>query len=108
MLGIKDPLNNEIILTKKCWHGHIIKEHPVMKHFLGKVKETIGSPDYIFKSKISQKSNLYFKQFINKQYGRFYIMVVVDMKSDINRGYIKTSFPVYNLSKGGKLIWERT
>ena len=78
-----------------------------MKQFLGKVKETVKNPDYIFKSKISHKSNLYFKQFVSKRYRRFYLMVVAEMKPNISLGYVKTSFPVYNLSKGGKLLWEK-
>ena len=64
MFRIKDHLNNTIILTKKCWTKHILKEHPEMDLFYNELRNTIKKPEYIFKSKFSKNSRLYFKGYI--------------------------------------------
>jgi len=107
MLRVRDPLNNTITLTKKCWGKHIIKEHPEMESFQDELYETIKKPEYIFKSRISKNSRLYFKGYLHPEYGHFYIMVVVDYKEHKKTGFIKTSFLVYNLKKGGELLWKK-
>ncbi len=107
MIQVKDPLNNVIILTKKCWTDHILKEHPEMELFCNELRDTVKEPEYIFKSKISKMSRLYFKGYLHPEYGHFYIMAVIGYKEYKKTGYIKTSFPVYNLKKGGELIWKR-
>ena len=107
MIRVKDPLNNTIILTEKCWIKHILKEHPEMEPFYNELRDTIKEPECIFKSEISKNSRLYFKGYLHPEYGHFYIMAVVDYKEHKKTGYIKTSFPVYNLKKGGELIWKR-
>jgi len=61
MIRVKDPLNNIITLTKKCWAKHILKEHPEMQSFHNELRNTIKEPEYIFKSKISKNSRLYLK-----------------------------------------------
>lgn len=78
-----------------------------MKQFLFELKEAVVSPDFIFKSKVSRKTLLYFKKFKREKLGEFYLMAAVEVKSKAKKGYIKTSFPVYNSSKGGELIWKR-
>lgn len=107
MIRVKDPLNNTITLTKKCWTKHILKEHPEMEPFYNELRDTIKEPEYIFKSKISKNSRLYFKGYLHPEYGHFYIMVVADYKEHKKTGFIKTSFPVYNLKKGGELLWKK-
>jgi hypothetical protein len=102
-----DPLGNEVALTEECWVNHILVEHPIMKHFFYELKEVIVSPDFIFKSKISKKTFLYFKKFTKEGWGNFYLMSAVEKKPKKKKGFIKTSFPVYNLSKGGELIWKK-
>lgn len=78
-----------------------------MAELADELKETIRNPDWIYQSKIHHRSRLYFKDMHRPPYGRFYLMVVVEMKPTGQRGYVKTSFPVYNLSKGGKLLWRK-
>lgn len=107
MIRVKDPFRNNITLTKKCWTKHILKEHPETKPFYNELRDTIKKPEYIFKSKISKNSRLYFKGYLHPEYGHFYIMVVVDYKKHKKTGFIKTSFPVYNLVKGGELLWKK-
>lgn len=107
MFQIKDPLNNIITITKKCWINHILKEHPEMESFYNELRKTIKEPEYIFKSKISKNSLVYFKGYLHPEYGHFYIMVVTDYKEHKKTSFIKTSFPVYNLNKGGELLWKK-
>ena len=78
-----------------------------MKLFYDELHDTIQKPEYIFKSKISKNSRLYFKGYLHPEYGHFYIMAVVDYKEHEKTGFIKTSFPVYNLNKGGELLWKK-
>ena len=107
MVKVKDPLNNTIVLTQKCWKNHILKEHPEMEAFYNELRNTIKKPEYIFKSKISRNSHLYFKGYLHPEYGYFYIMAVIDYKEHKKMGFIKTSFPVYNLKKSGELLWKK-
>jgi len=103
----KDPLDYFITLTSKCWFNHILKEHPIMGQFLSRVKITIGNPDYIYQSKIDSNCHIHFKRNSHTKYGSFFILVVIEKNKYKPKGYVKTSFPVFNLKKGGKLIWKR-
>lgn len=107
MFRVNDPLNNTVVISKKCWLNHILKEHPEMGLFRNELRDTIKEPEYIFKSKISKNSILYFKGYLHPEYGHFYIIAVVNYKEHKKTGYIKTSFLVYNLKKGGELIWKK-
>ena len=107
MFSCKDPLGNFITLTSKCWFNHILKEHPIMGQFLSRVKITIGNPDYIYQSKIDSNCHIHFKRNSHTKYGSFFILVVIEKNKYKPKGYVKTSFPVFNLKKGGKLIWKR-
>ncbi len=107
MFQVNDPLHNVITLTKKCWTNHIFKEHPEMKSLLMELRDTLKDPEFIFKSKISSNSRLYFKGYLHPEYGYFYVMAAVDYNKHKKTGFIKTSFPVYNLKKGGELIWKK-
>ena len=107
MIQAKDPLCNIISLTKRCWLRHIVKEHPEMRPLYDELREAIKDPDYIFKSNLSTNSMLYFKGYLHPEYGHFYIMVVIDFKKHKKTGFVKTSFPVYNLKKGGELLWKK-
>jgi len=103
----KDPLDYFITLTSKCWFNHILKEHPIMGQFLSMVKNTIRNPDYIYQSKIDSNCHLHFNRTSHTKYGSFFILVVIEKKEDKLKGYVKTSFPVFNLKKGGLLIWKK-
>ena len=107
MVRVKDPLNNIITLTKECWTEHILKEHPEMELFYNELRNTIKEPEYIFKSKIFKQARLYFKGYLHPEYGHFYIMAVINYKEHKKTGYVMTGFPVYNLKKGGELIWKK-
>ncbi len=104
----KDPLRNEIRLTENCWKQHILVEHPIMRGFLREIRTTVQQPDWIFQSRVSRSTLLYFKEYRRKPVGRFFLMVVAGVRGTSPRGFVKTAFLVYNLSKGGNLLWERS
>ena len=105
---VVDPLGTEIRLTRRCWERHILVEHPIMRIFTRQARMSVQHPDLIFGSKVSADTRLYFKQYFRRSLGRFYIMVVVGTSKTKQRGFVKTAFLVYNLSKGGRLLWERS
>ncbi|MBM4043854.1 MAG: hypothetical protein FJ279_01960 [Planctomycetes bacterium] len=74
-----------------------------MARHLAKVQETLTSPDAIYESKRNPASNLYFKAYTGLPAGNRYVMVVAHIK----RGYVQSSFPVQNISKGGRLLWRK-
>jgi hypothetical protein len=108
MWTVNDPLGNRIQLTRRCWEHHILVEHPIMRQFSNQVRTTVQRPDLIFRSKVSAGTRLYFRQYFRRSLGRFYIMVIVGTRKTKQRGFVKTAFLVYNLSKGGTLLWQRS
>lgn len=104
----KDPLRNKIRLTENCWKQHILIEHPIMRGFLREIRATVQRPDWIFQSRVSRSTLLYFKEYRRKPVGRFLLMVAAGVRRTRLRGFVKTAFLVYNLSKGGNLLWERS
>ena len=105
---VSDPLGNRIQLTRRCWEHHILVEHPIMRQFSNQVRTTVQRPDLIFRSKVSATALLYFKQCSRRPIGRFYLMVVAGIRKTRRRGFVKTAFLVYNLTKGGTMLWERS
>jgi len=70
---------------------------------LDKVEQTLTAPDAIYESQRNPASNLYFKAYRGLPAGNRYVMVVAETE----RGYVQSSFPVQDLSKGGRLLWKR-
>jgi hypothetical protein len=102
-----DPLGNRIHLTKACWQAHILVAHPIMNRFQQALRETVARPDWIYRSRVDPDAGLYFREYHRPRLGRFYIMAVLSLNPAKKRGFIKTAFPVYTLSKGGELIWPK-
>ena len=51
---ITDIFNNAIKLTDERWQ-HIVREHPEVEPYKGKIQEVLLSPDYVKKSKEMRK-----------------------------------------------------
>ncbi len=77
-----------------------------MKHFMNQLSSCIRDPDYIYKSKHSANTKLYYR-FEQTKYGEIFILAIINMKLNKNLGYVKTALPVYKI-KEGELIWEKT
>jgi hypothetical protein len=104
LFSVTDPLGEKISLTRKCWQGHILVVHPVMRRRLTIVRRTVALPEIIFVSRRNADSLLYFRLWPDLPAGNRYLMVVADSR----RGYVQTSFPVRDLSKGGTVRWRES
>lgn len=102
-----DPLGNLVSSTRECWREHICVVHVEMRPLLDKVRQTIADPDYIYTSKSSRHSHLYFKEHTDPRLKCRYILVAVRRKAGKTRGYVQSAYPVKSLSKGGTLEWKK-
>jgi hypothetical protein len=78
-----------------------------MRHLLTEIKKTIINPDYIYQSKSSNKTYLYFRAYYNPELNCNYILVAVYRKPNLRKGYVQSAYPVKTLSKGGELKWQK-
>ncbi|MDI6735263.1 MAG: hypothetical protein QME42_03555 [bacterium] len=108
MFKIQDPQGNIITLTQECWNDHICINHTEMRHLLTEIKNTIVNPDYIYQSKSSNKTHLYFKEYRNPGLNCNYLLVVIYRRPNLRKEYVQSAYPVKTLSKGGELEWQRT
>lgn len=107
MFKAQDPQGNVITLTLRCYNDHICINHTEMRLLLNEIKETIVNPDYIYQSKSSSKSHLYFKTYRNSSLNCNYILVAVYRRPNLRKGYVQSAYPVKTLSKGGALEWQK-
>lgn len=107
MFKVIDPQGNTVTLTKECWEEHICVVHTEMRTLLSEIRRTITDPDYIYQSKSSDKSHLYFREYRDPRLKCQYILVAVYRKHGSRRGYVQSAYPVKSLSKGGVLEWKK-
>jgi hypothetical protein len=107
MFKVTDPQGNSIVLTRECWKRHICVVHTEMRALLNKVRQTLIAPDYIYTSKSSPNSHLYFREYRDPHLNCRYILVAVYRKADSTQGYVQSAYPVKSLSKGGTLEWKK-
>ncbi len=107
MLRIIDPLTNTITLTKECWENHICVVHVEMKARRDEIQKTIADPDFIYRSKSSSHTRLYFRRYVEPTLNCEYILVAVRRRASETRGFVQSAYPVKSLSKGGVLEWKK-
>lgn len=56
---VRDPTGIEVILTERCWTGHIVVHHPEMAPFRHLVAATIARPDRIHLGKRDPARRVY-------------------------------------------------
>ena len=83
LFTVQDPQGNIITLTERCWNDHISVNHTEMKRLLTQIKKTIINPDYIYQSKSSSKTHLYFKEYHNPILNCNYLLVAVFIEDPI-------------------------
>lgn len=98
---VKDPLGNRVEIPRAILYGHIFRRHPELKGKLREIKETFINPDLIAKSKKDAVSLLYFR----KVNDAFYLLAVASPRK--GRVVLRTSFYVFNTSKGDPTIWKK-
>jgi len=106
LFRVKDPIGNAVVLDKICLEKHILINHPIIRRYKDRIRETIQEPDAIYKSKTDGKSLLYYKT-LSIFPRRKYLMVVTSPYIVTDALYIKTSFLVYNFNKGDELLWKK-
>jgi hypothetical protein len=107
MFKVTDSQSNSIVLTRKCRKKHICVVHTEMRVLLDTVRQTLIAPDYIYTSKSSPNSYLYFREYLDPRLNCRYIMVAVHRKAYSTKGYVQSAYPVKSLSKGGTLEWKK-
>jgi len=98
---LRDPLGHGLELPRAIVQGHIFRRHPELKGKLRDIKETLVNPYLIARSKKDNMSLLYFR----KVSAVLYLMAVASPKK--GRMVLRTSFYVYNTSKGDPIIWKK-
>lgn len=95
-----DHLGNSVYCTNKQWYGHIIKNHSIMARNMDAVKETINTPDSVYKSEDSDNRKVFFKKTTNATYGTKFSTKVIVECSQPDEGEVVTTFPT-KAEKGG-------
>ena len=106
LFRVKDPIGNAVVLDKICLEKHILVNHPIIRRYKDRIRETIQEPDAIYKSKTDGKSLLYYRN-LNISPRPKHLMVVASPDIVKDALYIKTSFLVYNFNKGDELLWKK-
>ena len=101
MKKMLDPLNNTVVLQLSTLRGHIYRRHPILKGKEKEIIQTVENPDNIAKSKKDGKSLLYFRKMTDV----LILMVVASPEGKVFT--IRTSFYVFNTSKGDPIIWHK-
>jgi hypothetical protein len=107
MFQITDPQGKRITLTVDCWENHICISHTEMRSRLAEIRETIADPDFIYTSKSSNQTHLYFREYVDPRLKCQYILVAVQRRANQTRGFVQSAYPVKGLSKGGVLEWKK-
>lgn len=107
MFRVTDPQGNTITLTQECWKNHICVVHTEMKSRLAEIRNTVTNPEFIYTSKSSMQTHLYFRQYADPALNCQYILVAVRRRANQKRGFIQSAYPVKSLSKGGVIEWKK-
>jgi hypothetical protein len=96
-----DIFGDSIELTDERWL-HIIKEHPEVSQYKGRIQEVLTIPDYVKKSSRDLDVLLYYKFYGDIFNGKY--MLAVAKKGF--RSFILTCY-ITDMIKKGVTIWEK-
>ncbi|MBU4077338.1 MAG: hypothetical protein KKI06_11670 [Euryarchaeota archaeon] len=103
MKQFKDFHNRQIRLTIER-QQHIETDHPEMSGQIGKIQETLISPDLIVKSRTDSEVELFYRHYDTTPVTEKYLCVVVKiLVSDL---FIITAYFTDTI-KRGKILWEK-
>ena len=91
-------------LTEDRWERHIVDSHPDVKHCIEGIKETLRSPDQVWKD---GRELLYIRLGACAGHSLLYLKVVVrdmDNAHQLRRGIV-TAYLELAPPKKGKLLW---
>ncbi|OGL42752.1 MAG: hypothetical protein A2W05_02640 [Candidatus Schekmanbacteria bacterium RBG_16_38_10] len=100
-MTITDIFNDIIELTDERWQ-HIVREHPEVESYKGKIQEVLSSPDYVKKSKRDKEVLLYYRHYDDILDGKYLLVAV---KKGL-RSFILTCY-ITDIIKKGESLWEK-
>lgn len=81
LIDTVDPRNKSVSITKNTYYGHIIKQgHTDIS--LSDIKNTIEDPDYIYKDRLDDKRENFYKQKASKNGKNAYTKLVTEKVSE--------------------------
>lgn len=101
-----DVFNKKVALYEEDYKKHILIGHPEMED-VGEIKETVETPNMVYKSKNFENRKIFFKLGANKKYKNVYTKAVVEYNDSEAR--ITTSFlssDIQGVEEGG-LIYAK-
>jgi hypothetical protein len=105
LFEVKDPRGYKVSCSERCWHSHILDEHPEMDNEVERVKEAICNPTlFIYQDKDFIDRQIYYLLDISK---RYYIKVTVRFDEN-NNGQVITAFKTDSPKPGEKMIWPKS
>lgn len=103
MKWFKDVHDRQIRLTNER-QQHFNLDHPEMEEQIGKIQETLISPDVIVKSRTDSEVELFYRHYDTTPVTEKYLCIVVKiLVSDL---FIITAYFTDTI-KRGKILWEK-
>ena len=99
---VEDKFGRRIRMTEERWH-HILS-HSEMMGQEEKIKETIGEPELLMRSKHDSRVELYYRFYVQTPATEKYLLVAVKVTDE--EGFVITSFFTDKIKKGER-VWKR-
>jgi len=96
-----DIFGDSIELTDERWL-HIIKEHPEVNQYKGRIQDVLATPDYVKKSSRDAEVLLYYKFYKDIFKGKYMLIAV---KKGLH-SFVLTCY-ITDMIKKGATIWEK-
>lgn len=93
-----DPLRREVRLTEKCYHYHIVVEHPEIDD-VGIIQIVVELPDLIARDALNRDRLVYYREY-QQNPQRWYKVVV-------EGGEVVTAYRVGRMKRGEMQIWPQ-
>ena len=83
---------------------HVEFDHPEMSGQIGKIEETLASPEYVIKSRTDVGADLYYRYYSKTPVGEKYLCVIVKERDD--DFFILTAYFTDTI-KRGETLWAK-
>ena len=103
MKWLEDIHNRQVRLTNER-QQHIEVDHPEMFKQIGKIQDTLLSPDMIVKSRTDSEVELFYRHYVATPVSEKYLCVVVKMP--VSSRFIVTAYFTDTI-KRGEVIWKK-
>jgi hypothetical protein len=100
LFSTTDPLGRTIRLTKQCYQGHILVEHPELNE-PDEIERCVRLAEQIRQDAIEPKRTVYYRTY-RRQPQRWLVKVVVD-----EQGEVVTAYRVTRMKQEEVILWQR-